>query len=283
MPLSKNVLSITVTDPERPIRIIQISDSHLFESCDTELLGMNTELSFQSVISLIQKEHIDKKLTLFIATGDIAQKPSEKTYSRFLNTMRTFDQPCVWLQGNHDLSNLFLAQQNNAANFEIVTIGENWLILMLNSSCDHEIGGHFSKNELHKLTHQLNQYPDKHIIIAMHHNPIHIQCKWLDDVSLSNAEDFWAIIENAPQVKAVIHGHIHQNFETTFKTMHGSVKVWSCPSTCIQFKPLCDTFTLDNLPPGYRWFDLHHNGQIHTGISRLSAMPTGIDFNSQGY
>jgi hypothetical protein len=61
MPLSKNVLSITITDPDQPIRIIQISDSHLFESRDNELIGMNTEESFQSVIVLSKKKILTKK------------------------------------------------------------------------------------------------------------------------------------------------------------------------------------------------------------------------------
>ena len=283
MLLNKNVLSITITDPYQPIRIIQISDTHLFESCDSELIGMNTEQSFQSVISLIKKENLNKKIALLIATGDIAQAPSEKTYARFLDTMHTFGQPCVWLQGNHDLSDIFLAQQNNTANMNIITLGAQWLIIMLNSSDDCEISGHFSEKELLWLSKQLTHYPDKHIIIAMHHNPIPIQSKWLDQVGLANAADFWAVVDQAPQVKAVIHGHVHQNFEATFNTRHSAITVWACPSTCIQFKPLCDTFTLDNLPPGYRWFDLHSNGQINTGISRLTSMPTGVDFDSVGY
>jgi Icc protein len=283
MSLSKNVLSITITDQNRPIRMIQISDSHLFESCDSRLIGMNTEESFQSVISLIKKENQDNKISLLVATGDIAQTPSEKTYNRFLDTMQTFGQPCVWLQGNHDLSDIFLAQQNTIANMNIVKLGSQWLIIMLNSSDDREISGQFSEKELAWLNKQLTKYPDNYIIIAMHHNPIHIQSKWLDNVGLTNATDFWAILDQAPQVKAVIHGHIHQNFESTFKTTRSTIKVWACPSTCIQFKPLCDTFTLDNLPPGYRWFDLHTDGQINTGISRLTSMPTGVNFDSQGY
>ncbi|MDE2420638.1 MAG: 3',5'-cyclic-AMP phosphodiesterase [Gammaproteobacteria bacterium] len=277
--MSRNVLSITTTDQDRPIRVIQVSDCHLFESCDTKLLGMNTEESFQSVIELIKKENFDKKLSLFIATGDIAQTPSEKTYARFLDQMQTFEEPCVWLQGNHDLNDLFLAQQNHAANMDVITLGSQWLVIMLNSSDDHEITGRLTAEELLWLAKQLSHYPDRHIIIAMHHNPIPIQSKWLDQIGLSNAADFWTVVDQAPQVKAVIHGHIHQNFEFT----RGSVKVWACPSTCIQFKPLCDTFALDNLPPGYRWFDLYANGQINTGISRLASMPAGVDFNSSGY
>ncbi len=277
--MSQHVLSIAKIDQDQPIRIIQISDSHLFESIDTELLGMNTEERFQAVVNLIKTENVEKKASLFIATGDIAQTPSVKTYARFLDTMQNFEEPTVWLQGNHDLTDSFLAQQNNAANMNIVLLGTRWVIIMMNSSCDHEIAGHFTADELNWLTQQLAQYSGRNTLIAMHHNPTLVQSKWLDNVSLCNAEDFWMIVDKSTQVKAVVHGHVHQNFEAT----HGSVKIWACPSTCIQFKPRCDTFTLDPLPPGYRWLDLYDDGQIKTDVSRLSVMPDGVDFKSLGY
>ncbi len=279
MRLSQHVLSIAKINQDQPIRIIQISDSHLFESIDTELLGMNTEESFQAVVNLIKKENVEKKASLFIATGDIAQTPSVKTYARFLDTMQNFEEPTVWLQGNHDLTDSFLAQQNNAANMNIVLLGTQWVIIMMNSSCDHEIAGHFSKDELKWLAQQLVHYSGRNTLIAMHHHPVPVQSKWLDNVDLCNAEDFWMIIDKAPQVKAIVHGHVHQNFEAT----HGSVKIWACPSTCIQFKPRSDTFTLDRLAPGYRWLDLYNDGHISTGISRLTVIPAGVDFNSMGY
>ncbi|GAC1371911.1 MAG: 3',5'-cyclic-AMP phosphodiesterase [Aquirhabdus sp.] len=284
-----NVLSIATTDQTKPIRIVQISDSHLFEDPQAQFLGMNTEDSFQSVLELIKLEqplqnNVDQHATssaasVFIVTGDIAQTPSAATYARFLASMRTFDQPCVWLQGNHDLNHLLHDISNQQANTNIIELGQQWLVVMLNSSNDHEIEGRFSSNELNWLTEQLKKYPNRHIIVAMHHNPMKIQSNWLDQCGLSNADEFWAIIDQAPQVRAVIHGHVHQVFEA----MRGDVKIWSCPSTCIQFKPHSETFAVDHLPPGYRWFDLYADGRIDTSVSRIAKMPIGVDFDSLGY
>lgn len=284
-----NVLSITTTDQTQPIRMVQISDCHLFEDTSEQLLGMNTEDSFRSVIRLIREEQTlqhntdkvpaDNAVAVFIATGDIAQKPSMTTYARFLETMHTFEQPCVWLQGNHDLSNLLLDLPHQQANMDIIELGENWLIIMLNSSNDHEIEGRFSHDELNWLKDKLDAYPDRHIIIALHHNPLKIDSAWLDQSGLSNAEAFWAIIDQTPRVQAVIHGHVHQEFEA----MRGKVHIWSCPSTCIQFKPQSKVFCVDHIPPGYRWFDLYPDGRIDTAVSRITQMPAGVDFNSLGY
>lgn len=283
-----NVLSIATTDQTKPIRIVQISDTHLFANPKAQFLGMNTEESFLSVLALIkQEQHLeilvdqDNKdlVAVFIATGDIAQTPSAATYNRFLENMTAFERPCVWLQGNHDLNQLLCEAPDQQANANIIELGQNWLVIMLNSSNDHEIGGHFSTGELAWITHQLNAYPNRYIIVAMHHNPLKIQSEWLDQCGLSNAEAFWAIIDHAPQVKAVIHGHVHQVFEAK----RGHVQIWSCPSTCIQFKPQSETFAVDHLPPGYRWFDLYADGRIDSNISRIAKIPEGVDFDSLGY
>ncbi len=284
-----NVLSIATTDQTKPIRMVQISDCHLFEDPSARFLGMNTEESLQSVIELIKQEQplqsptehgsSDNIISLFIATGDIAQTPSPTTYARFLEHMETFDQPCVWLQGNHDLCQLLLEVPHQLANKNLIELGKQWLIIMLNSSNDHEIEGRFSSNELKWLTEQLLTYPERHIIVALHHNPLKIHSNWLDQSALSNADEFWSIIDSAHQVKAVVHGHVHQVFEAT----RGDVKIWSSPSTCIQFKPQSETFAVDNLPPGYRWFDLYADGRIDSGVSRIKEIPAGVDFDSQGY
>lgn len=287
--LLTNMLSIATTDQTKPTRIVQISDTHLFENPNEQFLRMNTEDSFQAVLELIKREqslHSHAELTrkdhlvsLIIATGDIAQTPSAITYARFLESMQTFDQPCVWLQGNHDLSHLFLETAQPQTNTNLIELGAQWLVIMLNSSNDHEIEGRFSTDELHWLTEQLNHYPNRYIIVALHHNPLKIHSHWLDQCGLSNTDEFWDIIDHAPQVKAVVHGHIHQVFEAT----RGSVKIWSCPSTCIQFKPHSDTFAVDHLAPGYRWFDLYADGRIKSGVSRIAQIPEGVDFDSLGY
>lgn len=284
-----NVLSIATTDQTKPIRIVQISDSHLFEDPKAQFLGMNTEDSFQSVMELIKQEQPLKNnvnqsteisdVSVFVVTGDIAQTPSAGTYARFLASMKTFDKPYVWLQGNHDLNHLLLTSSDHQANTNIIELGQQWLVVMLNSSNDHEIEGRFSSNELNWLTEQLKKYPNRYTIVALHHNPLKIQSEWLDQCGLSNADEFWAVIDKAPQVRAVIHGHVHQVFEAT----RGQVKIWACPSTCIQFKPQSETFAVDNLPPGYRWFDLYADGRISSNVSRIEQMPAGVDFDSLGY
>ena len=88
----------------------------------------------------------------------------------------------------------------------------------------------------------------------------------MDDHITQDAEDFWQLIEDKPSVKAVVTGHVHQNFEA----QRAGVKVYATPSTCYQFKPKSDNFAFDDqAAPGYRWLSLNKQGVIQSWITRL--------------
>ena len=67
---------------QRPIRLVQISDSHLFKDTQRTLLGLNTEQSFLNVLALVMQEQ--PAIDLLLTTGDIAQQPDVETYQRYL-------------------------------------------------------------------------------------------------------------------------------------------------------------------------------------------------------
>jgi Icc protein len=46
--------------------------------------------------------------------------------------------------------------------------------------------------------------------------------------------------------------------------MHGTVRVMTTPSTCVQFAPGSAKFAIDPRPPGYRRLTLHADGRIET-------------------
>jgi Icc protein len=57
----------------------------------------------------------------------------------------------------------------------------------------------------------------------------------------------------------------------------------STPSTCVQFKPNSKNFTIDTEGPGYRWLDLHADGSIDTGLTRIEGVNFEIDYSVRGY
>ena len=85
---------------------------------------------------------------------------------------------------------------------------------------------------------------------------------------LENHTEFHAIINKYKHIKIVACGHIHQEF---YVKKHGVTFV-SSPATSIQFKPHTQQLEFDDLPPGYRWFELHEDGGFDTEIVRVTLI-----------
>ncbi|MDA4626591.1 metallophosphoesterase, partial [Enterobacter hormaechei] len=85
---------------EARVRILQITDTHLFAEKHETLLGINTWESYQAVLSAIHASQ--RPCDLIVATGDLAQDHSSAAYQHFAEGIASFAAPCVWLPGNHD-------------------------------------------------------------------------------------------------------------------------------------------------------------------------------------
>jgi Icc protein len=101
----------------------------------------------------------------------------------------------------------------------------------------------------------------------------------MDTMIIENSEAFLAITKRYPQVKAITTGHIHQVMDITTE----SIRVLGTPSTCFQFTPKSNVFSLDTTAPGYRSIKLYADGKIETEITRLSGPLLGLQMDTQGY
>jgi Icc protein len=268
----------TITTKNKPVRIIQITDSHLGPETSESLLGLNTDQSLDDVLQLIAREQpvIDQ----IVCTGDIASAGHDICYNRFVNTLRRyFSAPLAWLAGNHDSAAMMAeVTMPNPPEMRQIVLG-NWLVLLLDSAVPGQVYGYLADTELEYLQRALAANPDKHLMIMLHHQPVPVGSAWIDQYILRNADAFFGILDQHPQIKAVVWGHVHQDFLAERK----GVKLIATPSTCVQFQPLCDDFTVDTQMPGYRWFELHNDGSFETGISRVTDKQYNIDYKSAGY
>jgi Icc protein len=148
----------------------------------------------------------------------------------------------------------------------------NWQVLLLNSSVPDQVGGHLSDDSLHWLARALDAHPNHHALVCLHHQPVPVGSAWIDEIGLSNGADLFAVLDRYPQVRAVLWGHVHQEFDTD----RNGVRLLSTPSTCIQFAPGAEVFTLDAAGPGYRWLTLNGDGGMDTGVMRLPDAPIPV-------
>ncbi len=259
------------------IRVIQLSDCHLFKNPEGKLLGLNTEHSLGEVMDLIEAEQPDMDLVL--ATGDLSQDGTSDSYARFHQHMARFACPVYWLPGNHDLTDIMANHQIAQRMSPCVIDLENWHIVMLDSTIRGKVPGNFTASELQFLDGALQASAGKHVLIALHHQPVPVGSHWLDQQIVGNAADFFKVVDKFSNVKTILWGHVHQVFET----VRNGVKLMSVPSTCVQFKPRSQDFAVDSAAPGYRWLDLHADGRVDTGVSRVTGVEFVVDYSVKGY
>lgn len=265
------------TNPEAaPIRLVQLSDSHLFADADGSLLGMNTHESLQRVIERVLAEQ--ERVDLVLATGDLSQDGTEASYEQFRRMTAVIDAPARWLAGNHDEP---LPMERVAAGTDVldpVTDIGNWRVLMLNSAIPGSVPGFLDDSQLNLLQQALESADGRHCLICFHHQPVSIGCAWMAPIGLRNPEALFQVLKPYPQARALLWGHIHQEWDQQVD----GLRLLASPSTCVQFEPGSDDFKVDERPPGYRWLALHDDGRIETGVSRLKDFAYTVDYGN-GY
>ncbi len=264
---------------QKPLRVVQISDSHLFASLEGRLLGLCTEDSLKLVLDKVRKEQ--PGLDLILATGDISQDASPEAYQRFHRYLDAFGVPNYWLQGNHDITAPMITTLGGHTRLSPCVIDrDGWRIIMLNSSVEHQVPGKFTPQELDFLARALDESKDRHVMVCLHHHPVPMGCKWLDTQVVRNADEFLSIVDRYSHIRAIVWGHVHQESDNLRK----GVRMLSVPSTCVQFKALSDDFAIEeDLNPGYRWFHLHADGTLDTAVSRVEGVRFVVDWSVKGY
>lgn len=260
-----------------PVHLVQLTDSHLFADAQGTLLGMNTRDSLQRVIDKVLQEQ--PQIDLLLATGDLSQDGTEASYACFRELTARLGAPARWLAGNHDEP---LPMEQVAQGSELLSpvldIG-SWRILMLNSAVPGAVPGVLDQGQLALLEQSLQAAPERHHLICFHHQPVPIDCAWMAPIGLRNADALFALLKGYPQVRALLWGHIHQEWDQ----WRDGVRLLASPSTCIQFEPGSEDFKVGEQAPGYRWLRLHADGSIDTGVSRVTDFAFTIDYEGDGY
>lgn len=265
------------------LRVIQVSDCHLFRNPEASLLGVNTEASLQAVLQHIQAN--EKGVDLLLLTGDLSQDRSCESYERMATYAAELALPTAWVAGNHDdgplLDEVFceagLTKQSQ------VMLGA-WQFILLCSAQPHEVAGFLSAETLKLLDTSLSQHPQCYQSIVFHHQPLLVNTQWMQHLGLLNREAFWEVLNRhhahyPNTIKAVIFGHVHQALHVELQ----GVSCYSAPATCFQFKTGSDEFQLDDLPQGYRWYHFYPSGKIETGVIRLPQYVGEFLVDAKGY
>ncbi len=249
-----------------PLRVIQLSDTHIQSKQGGHLWQVDVDANLVAVIERLKTHHWPADLIL--VTGDLVQDEGAAAYRRFHEFLAPLEVPVYCLPGNHDdptiLSETLV---DNTVREQRHAIAGNWQFILLDSTMKDSPNGYLAESELLFLDSMLATYTNHHTMVCLHHQPVPIGSAWLDTMTVSNGAEFFAIVDKHPHVKAVIWGHIHQ----AFAQQRRGIALLSAPSTCVQFQPAQATPKADTLTPGYRWFELHEDGHIKSGVERISS------------
>lgn len=246
-----------------PLRVIQISDFHLKNQPGSRSWGVDVDAGLNAVLEHIQTRHPQPDFVL--ATGDLVGDDPD-AYGRIRDFLERLEAPVYCLPGNHDFpATMGRTLRNGRVRRERHFVTGFWQFVLLDSSFPSTPDGHLAYGELALLDTVLATHPDLHTVVCLHHNPVPSQTPWLDTMTVSNGDALFAVLDRYPQVRAVAWGHLHAEFTDQRHSVH----LLSAPATCVQFKPRTPKPQVDDLPPGYRWFELHADGALHTGIERV--------------
>ena len=254
--------------------LIQFTDLHWYADAATDYRGCNTRRSFGRVLDAARPR---LPVDALLMTGDLVDDGSPAGYAALADLLAPLGIPALCIPGNHDAPTALAALSGRA---HMRVGGQHrlgrWLICLLNSFLPDDARGQLSPAQLDGLDRALAReaqgHGGRHVLVALHHQPMPVGSRWLDGVGLQQPAALWTVLDRHPNVRAVVFGHVHQEFDA----QRGPIRVLGTPSTCAQFLRHSDDFALDPaLGPGYRWFELGDDGALATGVERVAASAGG--------
>jgi Icc protein len=259
----------SIAGPMSVLRLVQFTDPHLYGSESETLRGVATLPALVRTLNIAQAR--EWPVDGVLVTGDLVQD-DPAGYPHFRRLFGALNVPVLCLPGNHDEPAVMHRELRGKP---FVTEGHvdmgAWRIVLLDSSVPNSARGRLSKQTLAALDSALSSGDSKHTLVCLHHHPVAMSSRWLDQVGLENSAEFFDVLDRHKNVRAVLWGHVHQAYDGLRK----NVRLLATPSTCAQFVPRADEFAVDARPPAYRTLQLQPDGTLVTEVVWVDSSAAG--------
>lgn len=240
---------------------MHITDPHLFADSKASLRGTVTYDSLQSVLRHVADSGWQADLVAM--TGDVIQDDSRAAYESFRDLLTPLGLPVYCVPGNHDVRPLMQeVLASEPFHYCASAVHGKWLIAGVDSCVEGSAAGRVAEGELERLGGVLGNTAALYAMICLHHPPLPVGSRWLDEVGLQNGDQFLRRAAVSGKVRIAIFGHVHQAFEGS----HEAIRIVGTPSTCSQFKVASDVYAEDDRPPAYRRITLLPDGTVDTKL-----------------
>ncbi|MEP7248087.1 MAG: 3',5'-cyclic-AMP phosphodiesterase [Gammaproteobacteria bacterium] len=251
------------------LRLIQFTDPHLYGSETETLRGVATLPALVRTLDVAQAR--DWPVDAVLVTGDLVQDDAGG-YKHFRRLFSALNVPVLCVPGNHDEAETMHRELRGKP---FVTEGYvdmgAWRVVLLDSSLAGSARGRLTRQTLAALDSALSSADSKHTLVCLHHHPVPMASRWLDQVGLENSAEFFDVVDRHKNVRAILWGHVHQAYDSIRK----SVRLLATPSTCAQFVPRADEFSVDARPPAYRTLELRPDGTLFTEVVWVDSAAAG--------
>lgn len=238
------------------LRVLHLTDPHLFAATDGSLRGTVTFASLSAVLEHYQAS--DWQADIAVVTGDLIQDDSAGAYENFRQLLGELDLPVYCVPGNHDIRPL-MQEALGEPQFHYCDMLEHgdWLIVGIDSCVSERAGGEIAAAEFDRVDAAIAASDASHVMLYLHHPMVALGSRWLDSVGMENGDEAVRRFAASGKVRLAIFGHVHQDFATEIDGM----RIVATPSTCSQFAPSSDEFAIDDKPPAYRRIELLPDGK----------------------
>lgn len=240
------------------MKIIQLTDLHLFNDKTKKLLNIITYHSVEKIIDHIYQ--YEKDYEAIIVTGDISQDETVASYQLAINLLKQLNKPIYYLQGNHDKKeNLDLVFSKQKPIEELYS--PYWNFISVDTVDYGKDSGLISNDELNKLKNKISKNEKNNIALIMHHHCLKLGTPLIDDCMLLNSNKLLEIIDKEKRIKLVICGHAHNDY----KLIHKNFILEVAPAVCFQWKKGTKTPITEN-HYGYKKYSFMENQYLSEAI-----------------
>lgn len=212
-----SVIRAAATRSVDPDRIAILNDTHIGKNHPSNS-PIPTHLR-ETVAWLVGQE---RHPAAVIINGDLAlndgQAGDYEHFAKLIAPLRDADIPVHLTLGNHDNRDVFYKVMKSerpaetpvvSKHLSVIPLAKVNLFLLDSLKGTNVAQGLLGNEQLAWLGRMLDRHPEKPAFIFAHHNPRLAGDEKYFDGGLEDSNPLWDLLETRAQVKAYVHGHVH--------------------------------------------------------------------------
>ncbi|MCC7005697.1 MAG: metallophosphoesterase [Ottowia sp.] len=247
-------LTETYINNKNHLKIIQITDMHLFADKAQKLHGYCTYRTLSDTVDYIIASEQNPDFVL--VTGDISQDETTASYQLAREQFERLNIPIYWIHGNHDDETKVQAVFNATTHLKQLSklTTPFWDFVGINTCRRGTDSGYIENSEMAIFYKKLaeSKINDKKIVVVMHHHPYPVTTPLVDACMLQESEYFLGQLKENKQVKLILCGHVHGEYQIT----HDEHVLEACPATCFQWEKGTEKVTTED-KRGFKVIDFY--------------------------